>query len=347
MLLSKYKDAAMPKAEYAEFILDEEKCNGCGRCVKTCPIQLLVLVDKKARNNERYDSFRCITCQNCAASCPNDAITINGDYRVADGYWKNSDIYDETKSWPNPFPEKSDMKFEDYENELTETERIIFKRRSIRLYKKKQVPKELVNRVIEAGRYAPSAGNNQPWKFIVIQDRGVIEEINQRCKKFLKLVMMASMPMEWIEKKVPGNKNAKLKWWQKLIVQSLVRFRKYPGEIDPRARGGMNTVVSDPDYDVFFGAPTLIIILADKRGIGSYELDTGICGQNMVLAAHAMGLGTCYIGLIDGLQFYKKFQKQLGIEEPFEIVTSFTLGYPKGQIDNVVKREKARVNWIG
>jgi len=108
----------------------------------------------------------------------------------------------------------------------------------------------------------------------------------------------------------------------------------------------MTTVTSDPDYDIFLGATTLIIIPADKRGIGSIDLDTGICGQNMVLAAHSIGLGTCYIGLIDGLMMYPKFRAQLGITHPFEMVTSMTLGYPKGQIDNIVRREQARIKWM-
>lgn len=200
----------------------------------------------------------------------------------------------------------------------------------------------MIHRVIEAGRFAPSAGNNQPWKYIVIQNRDLISEINQKCKKFIKLIMRGTMPDTWLEKQTPGDSNAKLKKWQKVVTNLLVKWRA--GDLDPRARGGMNTVTSDPDYDIF--APTLIIILADKRGIGSIELDTGICAQNMILAAHSLGLGTCYIGLIDGLMMYPGFRKSLGIRHPFEIITSITLGYPQGQIDNIVKREQARVNWI-
>ena len=116
--------------------------------------------------------------------------------------------------------------------------------------------------------------------------------------------------------------------------------------MDQRARGGINAIVSDPDYHTFFKAPTLIILLADERGIGSVELDTGIAGQNMVLAAHSMGLGTCWVSLIDGLMGFPKYKKELGIEPPFRIITSLTIGYPSKRIDNIVKREKARVHWI-
>lgn len=158
------------------------------------------------------------------------------------------------------------------------------------------------------------------------------------------MVMKATMPRPWVDKQVPGDKTAALKFWQKAILRLLIAFRG-PNELDPRARGGINAIASDPDYHTFFHAPVLIILLADKRGIGSVELDTGICGQNMVLAAHSLGLGTCWVSLIDGLQGFPRFKKQLGITEPFEIVTSLTLGYPKGKIDNIVKREQARVVW--
>ena len=343
MLLEKHRLVTLPPAKYARFILDEEKCTGCGRCVDSCPIQLLMLTEsKKAAPNDRYDHFRCITCQNCVAACPQTAIAIEGEYRVPGGYWKNSDLFADGKTPPLPIPERQN--YEACEPDLTETEKVIYNRRSIRLYKNKAVPPEIVHRVIEAGRFAPSAGNNQPWKFIVIQNKDLIDEIDVKCKKFCRLVMRATMPRPWVDKQVPGDKTAKLKLWQKFLLRLLIALRG-PNELDPRARGGINAIASDPSYHTFFHAPVLIILLADKRGIGSVELDTGICGQNMVLAAHSLGLGTCWVSLIDGLQGFPKFKKQLGITHPFEIVTSLTLGYPKGKIDNIVKREQARVVW--
>jgi len=49
----------------------------------------------------------------------------------------------------------------------------IRKRRSIRAYDAKPVPRELVNTVIEAGNEAPSAMNSQPWRFVVVEDPAV------------------------------------------------------------------------------------------------------------------------------------------------------------------------------
>lgn len=141
MLFENHRFISFPKASFARFVLNETNCNGCGRCVKTCPIQLLMIKDDKAIPNERYDDFRCITCQNCVSVCPQEAITIEGDYRVEKGFWKNTDIFTQTKTLPDPLLFKDDKPFEDFEQELTESEKVIYKRRSIRLYKKNRFPK--------------------------------------------------------------------------------------------------------------------------------------------------------------------------------------------------------------
>jgi nitroreductase/NAD-dependent dihydropyrimidine dehydrogenase PreA subunit len=345
MFSEKRKYVSMPPATFPKFVLDEEKCTGCKRCENSCPIQLLVVKDKICRPNERYDHFRCIACQNCMAVCPENAITIEGNYRVDEGFWKNSHLFNGETTLPPFQPKEMDLEPVVNPERLTETEKIILNRRSIRLYEKKQVPKEMIERLIEAARFAPSAGNNQPWKFIVIQNREVIDEIDRKCKEFFSKAMYATIPRPWMKKITPGDKKARQKLWQKAFIRLWVRLRG-AGEMDQRALGGINAIVSDPDYHTFFRAPTLIILLADERGIGSYELDTGIAGQNMVLAAHSMGLGTCYVSLITGLLGFPEYRKELGIEPPFKIVTSLSIGYPQKRIDNTVKREQPRVKWI-
>ena len=55
----------------------------------------------------------------------------------------------------------------------------IFNRRSIRKYTDEKVPEELIEQLLRAGMAAPSAGNGQPWHFIVIDDRDVLEEITE------------------------------------------------------------------------------------------------------------------------------------------------------------------------
>ncbi len=344
MLLERYRLTIDPPTTYARFAVVEEQCTGCGRCVDACPMQLLTVVDKKVRSNDRYPVFKCITCQNCKASCSKDAITIAGDYRVHQGFWKNDHLFPGSKTLPEPPASARGRAYDDYRDQLTETERVILTRRSIRLYRKKPVERDKLARILEAGRFAPSAGNNQPWKFVVIRNREVIDELNAKCKQSLGKGAYLFMPHAYLDKRTPGPTDARYTWWQKLLIPLLVRFRT--GDVEPRARGGINTATSDPAYHIFFDAPVVILLLADRRGIGSVQLDTGICGQNMVLAAHALGLGTCWVSLVRAVNYYPEFLRRLGIEDPFQVITSITVGYPSGHIDGIVAREPARVVWV-
>ncbi len=58
----------------------------------------------------------------------------------------------------------------------------IVQRRSVRSYTDRKIPDEAVNRILEAGRWAPSAGNRQPWSFIVIRDREILKKIAEHAR---------------------------------------------------------------------------------------------------------------------------------------------------------------------
>ena len=67
--------------------------------------------------------------------------------------------------------------------DFNEVESVILQRRSTRVFRDKPVEEYLVKRILEAGRYAPSAGNNQSWKFVVVQDRQMIAEMTEHVVK--------------------------------------------------------------------------------------------------------------------------------------------------------------------
>lgn len=59
--------------------------------------------------------------------------------------------------------------------------RIISERRSIRKYRRERIPKEVLERILEAGRLAPSARNLQPWYFIVVEDEEIKSKLVDAC----------------------------------------------------------------------------------------------------------------------------------------------------------------------
>lgn len=341
MFLEKLRQAYLPPTTWPEIVVDRDGCDGCGRCVKTCPMEILELRDGAPAFNEGFDAFRCINCESCVAVCPNGTIEVRGAYRVHTGRYRNTHIYPgEHQTFPRPFGDETPERFEDYEDRLTETERVIYKRRSVRLFQKKQVPREMVARIIEAGRFAPSAGNCQPWAFVVIQDQDLIKEMCEKTEKALRPIVGLAFPssMDEFERRPLSQK----------VLTTLFSYRMV-NNADQRGAMGAKAVYEHPDHGLFLGAPTVILVLKDKRGIGQVDLDTALCVENMVLAAHSLGLATCLIGLMNvPLKLYPRFvREKLGIKLPFEFFTAVALGYPKGVCDRVVKREPARITWIG
>jgi len=217
----------------------------------------------------------------------------------------------------------------------TETEKVIFERRSVRWYKSNQVPEDLVRRILEAGRYAPSAGNSQPWKFIVIRDKAMLEEMEHDVRQTCKLFRFF---LDWRGRGLMG----KIVW---LNSQFMIRIR--PHELHPIPFGAM-FAIADGHLKLFHGAPTVIMILKDKRGVSNPDLDCGICGQNMVLAAHSLGLSTCWVGFVTALMkshYRFKWLKRFNISYPYELVEGITIGYARGNPNKMVERELHEIDW--
>ena len=84
-----------------------------------------------------------------------------------------------------------------------------------------------------------------------------------------------------------------------------------------------------PDFNVFYHAPTVVIITADEKA-GFVEIDCGAAAENMALAAASLDIGSCFIGLSRFLFESKKadeYKKELGIPEGYKFVISLALGY--------------------
>lgn len=208
----------------------------------------------------------------------------------------------------------------------TSTEEVILRRRSVRKYKNEQVPEWMVKRILEAARFAPSAGNGQPWKFIVIRDRKVIDELTE------DVVMKAENVSQLFGKK-----------WIRPLKKTLIRMQ--PNQLHPTPFS-IVPLLAQRKFGLYHGAPTVILILKDVRGIANPDLDCGIAGQNMVLAAHSMGLGTCWVGFTKMVfEANKKWQKFFDIEHPYQFINSIGFGWPAGALDAIVSRQTHAVDW--
>ena len=161
-------------------------------------------------------------------------------------------------------------------------------RTSVKKYKSDMVPQELLEKIIEAGTYAPTGRNLQSPIILAVRNTQVRDELSKLNAKILGV----------------------------------------PENVDP-----------------FYGAPVVLVVLADKN-CRTRVYDGSLVMGNLQLAAHALGLGACWIHRAketfeteEGLMLLKK----LGIEGEYEGIGNCVIGYPEGELPPVKPRKE---NWV-
>ena len=190
-------------------------------------------------------------------------------------------------------------------------------RRSIRKYLDKPVEREKIEQTIEAGLWAPTGQNNQPVRFIVVTGREIIDEADAEIYAIGKVFK---------------------------------RIRPFIALLGKEMRGeGGRRVFRSLHENGFYSAPVLIMVGAQRRSSATYLKDCSLATQNMMLAAHALGLGTCYIGWTRLLNhsLNRALRRRLQIPNGFEICDAIILGYP-GHSPQPPKRRTVEetVTWV-
>ncbi len=211
-------------------------------------------------------------------------------------------------------------------------EKVIMERRSIRAFKDRPLPDNIIRRILEAGRFAPSAGNCQPWKFVVVTDPEILAAMERDTIRLTKFIM-------WF---MDYERSPLRRRFLGPVVRLMARL--LPNMLHPIPFNLLKRIADDAT-PVFHDAPALILILVDRRGVGSPMLDAGICGQNMVLAAHSLGVGTCWVGMLTMIMKLPKWRRRFGVSYPYSLDDCLALGWPKADYDGEVDREIQLVEW--
>jgi nitroreductase len=153
---------------------------------------------------------------------------------------------------------------------IMDTLEAIRTRRSIRAYENKPVPADLVEQVIAAAMMAPSARNGQPWRFVIIDDRDLLNEIPE-FHPYAKMVPSAALAL------------------------------------------------------LVCGDTTL------ERSPGYWPIDCAAATENLLLAAHALGLGAVWLGVYPRTPRMDGFRRMLRLPETVIPHTLIPLGYPAEQ----------------
>jgi len=163
----------------------------------------------------------------------------------------------------------------------------------------------------------------------VVRDRKMLEEMEQDAKKVISKMWKAI--------------NYDEHPWKRYHTKLLEMLT--PNNLHPIPSGAIKGV-AEGRFDVFWGAPTAILLFKDKRGIGNPDLNIGITGTNMIIAAHSMGLGTCWVGIAKTIMFYKKWREMFNIRYPWVLSQALLLGYPVGDPDGFVHRDTHYIDWF-
>ena len=104
----------------------------------------------------------------------------------------------------------------------------------------------------------------------------------------------------------------------------------------------------DEGFDPFYGAPVILIVLANKN-CNTYIYDGSLVMGNMMLAAHSIGLGSIWIHRAKEefeTEEWRKFLSDLGIEGEWEGIGHCAVGYMDGQLPKAAERKNGRVYWV-
>jgi nitroreductase/NAD-dependent dihydropyrimidine dehydrogenase PreA subunit len=286
--------------------IDKNKCTLCGLCIPVCVRGILQEGENAIQITE---PAMCLSCGHCKAVCPVDAP------QFPEG---NEDFI--------PVPSKEEIP------SAAPFFRFLRSRRSLRLYRDKPVEKEKLKMLMEAGRFAPTGGNRQTCKYVVVSGRKTLDKIVESALQTLGQQAKA------IQKTLERHRRSK-----KPLPPAVIPRQNFP-EVWKRIAEKWETG-RDP---LLHHAPTLVIIYMKENVVPSPEINAAIASMQMVLMAESLGLGTCYIGfLITAIENSAELKKMLKIPPDHRSLVAFTVGYPDVKFLKLVYRNPAKTTWIG
>ena len=285
--------------------IDQDLCNGCGLCVKVCPAKTISMQDGKAVVTGTYS----MGCGHCEAVCPTGAVRVNA---LEAPFTLSTTRVDDR--W---------LPFGEYNTD--ELVRLMRSRRSCRNYSTKQVNRDLLEDLVKIGTTAPSGTNSQLWTFTILAKRPEVKILGEGISLFFKrLNRLAEKPWARFFSKLFGD-------------DALGRYyRQHYATVQEGIE-----LWEKEDRDALFHGATAAILVGAEPGASCPGEDALLASQNILLAAHSMGLGSCMIGFaVEAINRDKKIKKLLSIPKEEKIYSVIALGYPAEKYQRPALRKK-------
>ena len=293
-------------------VIDRERCIGCGECVRVCPSQTLEMQDGKAA----VTGARSLGCGHCAAVCPVEAVRVEAldpqsfsfHTFACRGDWLPYGAFD-----------------------TGELVRLMASRRSCRSYDQRGLDRALLEDLVRIGTTAPSGTNNQAWTFTVLPTRAAVMDLGNAVGAFFKrLNRIAEKP--W------------LRYGLRLIGRP--ELANYYRDYYRSVAQGLNDWEERGRDRLFHGAPAAIAVGSAAGGSCPAE-DALLATQNILLGAHALGLGTCLIGFaVSAMQKDARIKDLLKIPRKENVYAVIAVGHPAVTYQRLTGRKKAPLRFV-
>ena len=267
--------------------INQETCNKCGICALECPRRIISLPD--GGFPQIPAAATCNACGHCVAVCPKGSLSHrDSPLELSPIMEKNLKVTPE------------------------QVEQLLKGRRSARVFKKKPVPREIITRLIDIARYAPTGHNAQEVEWLVIDDKKELERIEE-------------LGIEW------------LKW----VIEN---FPKMAAESNMQEKLERQKL----KHDAFLrGAPVLIVAHARKESLVSLAgIDSANALTFLDLAANGLGLATCWAGYVYIMaNTFPPVMKALALPEDHAAYCAIMLCYNKFKYHRIPCRKAPRIVW--
>jgi len=185
---------------------------------------------------------------------------------------------------------------------------VITTRTSIRKYTNEPISDEIIDKILEAGRWAPTGENHQPWRLIVIRDPETQKKIGDMAKIGSGIFTTTEFCMG--------------------------RMNQFKGIKDKAKRERIEKLMYTGEVSAFLGRAPLLIVVAGTCDALDTPYDLSACIENMVLEAHSLGLGACWVhGPVAPVRGEIKMKKLLKVPHEmgkYKLLAVVSFGWPDG-----------------
>ena len=273
----------------AVLTVDESRCRRDGLCVAECPRRIIELgADGGFPAVPAEREVLCLRCGHCVAVCPHGAASVDGV---------------PVEACPEIDPEQGVS--------WGQAVQFLRSRRSIRVYRDREVERATLQPLIEVARYAPTASNSQMVHWTVVIGRE-------------KLAKFSALTVEWMRGVIAQQRDSVPAGY----------FRSFVAAWE----GGYDSILRN--------APALVVASAPPEASNGL-VDCTIALTYLELAALARGLGTCWAGLLQAaLVNAPGAREAVGLPPAHRAHYPMMIGHPKLPYHRLPERKAPAISWV-